>query len=368
MKNVMHRILFYLLVFSIIIIWNREVSSQIIVLNSFDPTETGSLCGVGFDWETGNVWIYGCSDDSLYAYSAIGNLIASVPRPGEAANDADIAFAPEDLMLGDTSVPYGTLLFINGETDTAEIYAIDKNTGTVIDTLNSSFGNSHVVGGAFHPIRNTFYLLQDQVAGPNGNIIAEVNPVIGDTLQTFGTPAGYSVNYGDLDIGDSTSNLFIVSSIEDSIAELTAAGSPASSHALPGGVSLLSGIALDCAKGEAWVVNTAGTVFHLGGVPCGQITSIEETEAENRGFALDANYPNPFNPATIISFSLPSKSFVSLKVFDALGRELTVLVSEELAAGRYARQWSAEGFPSGVYFYSMQAGAFYETKKLILLR
>ena len=85
-------------------------------------------------------------------------------------------------------------------------------------------------------------------------------------------------------------------------------------------------------------------------------------------FSLDQNYPNPFNPATTISFSLPSQSFVTLKVFDLVGREQATIVSEEMSAGDHSRQWNAEGLPSGVYFYRMQAGSFNETKKLILLR
>lgn len=85
-------------------------------------------------------------------------------------------------------------------------------------------------------------------------------------------------------------------------------------------------------------------------------------------FSVFQNYPDPFNASTTIAFSLPSRSFVSLKVFDALGRELSVLVSEELSAGTYTRQWNAEKFASGVYFYRLQAGQYIETKKLILLR
>ena len=85
-------------------------------------------------------------------------------------------------------------------------------------------------------------------------------------------------------------------------------------------------------------------------------------------FSLEQNYPNPFNPTTTISFSLPSKSFVSLKVFDALGRKVSALVSEELLAGTYVRQWNAVGLPSGVYFYRLQAGDFTDTRKLIIIR
>jgi glucuronoarabinoxylan endo-1,4-beta-xylanase len=85
-------------------------------------------------------------------------------------------------------------------------------------------------------------------------------------------------------------------------------------------------------------------------------------------FSLQQNYPNPFNSSTTISFSLPAKSSVLLKVFDMMGREVATLVDEELAAGTHCRQWNASNIASGVYFYRLQAGSFVETKKLLLLR
>ena len=85
-------------------------------------------------------------------------------------------------------------------------------------------------------------------------------------------------------------------------------------------------------------------------------------------FGLSQNYPNPFNPATTISFSLPSKSFVSLKIFDLLGREVASIVSEEMSAGTFSRQWNAAKMSSGIYFYRLQAGLFTETKRLLLLK
>lgn len=85
-------------------------------------------------------------------------------------------------------------------------------------------------------------------------------------------------------------------------------------------------------------------------------------------YSLFQNYPNPFNPETTISFNLPSRSFVSLKIFDMIGKEVTSMVSEELPAGSYTRNLNASYLSSGVYFYRMQAGSFSETKKLTLLR
>ena len=94
----------------------------------------------------------------------------------------------------------------------------------------------------------------------------------------------------------------------------------------------------------------------------------ENRKTSAQKFTLEQNYPNPFNPSTIISFNLPSRTFVSLKVFDLIGREVSTILSEELQAGNYSRQWNASNLPSGIYFYRLHAGNLTETKKLILLK
>lgn len=94
------------------------------------------------------------------------------------------------------------------------------------------------------------------------------------------------------------------------------------------------------------------------------VNSIEEIN----GYVLGQNYPNPFNPATKITFTLPEKSFVTLNVYDALGREASNLVNGEMFPGTYSRQWNAAGLSSGIYFYRLEAGSFIETRKLVLLR
>lgn len=86
------------------------------------------------------------------------------------------------------------------------------------------------------------------------------------------------------------------------------------------------------------------------------------------GYKLLQNYPNPFNPVTSISFSLPKESFVTLKIFDPLGREVAVLINEKVSAGTHSKQWNAIGLPSGVYFYRLQAESYTETRKLNLLK
>jgi hypothetical protein len=98
-------------------------------------------------------------------------------------------------------------------------------------------------------------------------------------------------------------------------------------------------------------------------------TGVEEDKNQlPKGFALKQNHPNPFNPSTVINYQLSFNSNVKLSIFDARGREVATLVNEEKPEGSYAVQWNAAGMPGGIYFYRLQAGAFTETKKLVLLR
>ncbi len=85
-------------------------------------------------------------------------------------------------------------------------------------------------------------------------------------------------------------------------------------------------------------------------------------------FQLMQNYPNPFNPTTNFGFRISEFGFVSIKVYDVLGREVKTLVNEEIPAGSYKVIFDAGDLSSGVYFYKMQAGSFTDTKKFILLR
>ncbi len=85
-------------------------------------------------------------------------------------------------------------------------------------------------------------------------------------------------------------------------------------------------------------------------------------------FALEQNYPNPFNPVTKINFSLPKAEYVKLTIYDALGREIETLVSENLNPGTYQAEWNGSNYASGVYFYRLQAGSYSETKSMMLVK
>lgn len=85
-------------------------------------------------------------------------------------------------------------------------------------------------------------------------------------------------------------------------------------------------------------------------------------------YELSQNYPNPFNPSTTIKYSIPATEFVTLKVYDILGREVASLINEQKQAGWYEINFDAFSLSSGTYFYRIQAGDFIETKKMVLLK
>ena len=88
-------------------------------------------------------------------------------------------------------------------------------------------------------------------------------------------------------------------------------------------------------------------------------------------YNLSQNFPNPFNPSTVIDYAIPENSFVSLKVYNSLGQEVSTLVNENRQAGQYHVNFDASGLPSGVYYYILRAGnnnEFVKTNKMILLK
>jgi len=102
---------------------------------------------------------------------------------------------------------------------------------------------------------------------------------------------------------------------------------------------------------------------------CGQPTSVSEKPTNGTAsYELYQNYPNPFNPTTTIRFSIPHRGYVTLKIFDVLGREVATLVDGEMEAGEHTVNFNAEWIPSGVYFAQMKAGNVVQRIKMVLVK
>jgi hypothetical protein len=115
----------------------------------------------------------------------------------------------------------------------------------------------------------------------------------------------------------------------------------------------------------AYSADSAYLGYITPGFILGTSNGIEERVSN---FNLSQNYPNPFNPRTRIQYSIGKREFVSLKVYDLLGREVAVLINEEKSEGNFITEFDGIGLPSGIYFYRLKAGSFIDTKKFILLK
>ncbi len=101
---------------------------------------------------------------------------------------------------------------------------------------------------------------------------------------------------------------------------------------------------------------------------CEYSNEVEVNYVKANSYSLAQNYPNPFNPTTVISYKLPVNSFVTLKVYDVLGKEVATLVNGNMEAGNYNVNFNASNLSAGTYFYRLQAGDFTSSKKLILIK
>ncbi|MBK8553698.1 MAG: T9SS type A sorting domain-containing protein [Ignavibacteria bacterium] len=116
-----------------------------------------------------------------------------------------------------------------------------------------------------------------------------------------------------------------------------------------------------------WVVGSNGAIFKTttGGEPLG-INYISSALPDR--IYLYQNYPNPFNPSTKIKYELTGNEYVTLKIFDILGKLIKALVHEKQNAGTYETEFDASDMPSGIYFYTLNAGSYIETKRMVLLK
>ena len=126
--------------------------------------------------------------------------------------------------------------------------------------------------------------------------------------------------------------------------------------------------------GQIRIAYSDGTIVNLNyakinGVIYGNLVGIDDDETFNPIFySVSQNYPNPFNSSTSISYSIAEAGFVSLKVFDILGREVALLVYDMKEAGHHSVEFKASALTSGVYIYTLQVNDYNDSKKMILLR
>jgi len=111
-----------------------------------------------------------------------------------------------------------------------------------------------------------------------------------------------------------------------------------------------------------------GSQIAVGEFSIGVVSADEPNNDIPNSYAIEQNFPNPFNPTTTIRYSIPENGLVILKIYNAIGKEMDVLQNEIKQAGNYEIKYDGSKLPSGVYFYQLKSGSFVETKKMILLK
>jgi hypothetical protein len=131
----------------------------------------------------------------------------------------------------------------------------------------------------------------------------------------------------------------------------------------------------DMFRTDSLVADPKGTSFRIYKYGCALVDGVtDETESVPASYSLDQNTPNPFNPSTTISFSLPAGSDTRLRIYNVLGEEVALLIMGFRQAGHQSVEWNAAGRPSGIYFYKIEATSvsdgrrFTDLKKMVLIR
>jgi hypothetical protein len=114
--------------------------------------------------------------------------------------------------------------------------------------------------------------------------------------------------------------------------------------------------------------SASGSYAVIDDISFNAVSDVEEDDVKLSDFNLAQNYPNPFNPSTSIKYAISNTQFVTLKIYDIIGNEVATLVNEYKPAGSYELNFNASKLSSGVYLYSLQAGDYFQTRKMTLIK
>lgn len=177
---------------------------------------------------------------------------------------------------------------------------------------------------------------------------------------TYGADDGVAAGNSDLRVAYSTNDRAAWNGVPVTLPDTTKLPGQTGDNALTAAFTLNIGQLSYVALARAAGTTTNSLEFTA--------TAVEQELSVPTAFTLEQNYPNPFNPSTKVTFGLAKPGMVTLKVYDALGREVATLLQEEKSAGKFIVTWNASGLESGVYFCRLQSGGLTETRKMMLVK
>jgi len=286
-----------------------------------------------FPLNVGNVWVYHGSYYSVQCQSSF-KVKVRIDSVLSANGKTYYRFTSENRIISGGNCSYGFFLnnFYRIDSANGNVYRLTTNPGCtfspdelIIDSLRSKFRDTiYICGTSSDPKKALSDTSLSTVFGSQ----KQSRLFTGGNFHEFSTQNKYAKDFGII-------------------------------YYAMGGMSLSAQCTL-----TGCVINGVlygDTSYHILGL-------INITTAIPGTFSLSQNFPNPFNPVTSIYFDIPNSSYTNLIVFDQIGREIQVLVNEQLSPGSYKFEWDAADFPSGIYFYKLQAGEFVETKKMVLIK
>ena len=350
---------------------NLSVLGQGIKISS-GTTLTGGSATVTLpgNWNNSGTFIPGTS--TVTFNGATGNQTITNSN-GETFNNLTINKAGGDVQLSNNITVNGTLTLTSGD--------VDLNGKTI--TLGSSATLSETAGNTVKGTTGSITTTRSLNAPSSNNIggmgaeltsSADLGSTIitrGHTAQTGSGNTGITRYFDITPTNNSSLNATFVFHYDDS--EL---------NALTESELILfksTDIGINWSQMDGTVNTTKNTVTLAGldgfsrwtlGASSLPLPVEDEIEVEiiPTEFTLYQNYPNPFNPSTTFKYDIKERSFVELKIYDLLGREVYKMVNKEKPAGSYQIEFDAKDLPSGIYLYKLQAGDFVETKKMVLMK
>ena len=289
------------------------------------------------------------------------------------------------LIISGNNIFAGTDEGIYLTTDSGDNWSIINNGLTVKTTLSLAVKGTDVFAGTYG---GGIFISSDNGASWDENNTGSLGSAIIYCLAVSGSNIFAGTRFGEIyissDNGDNWSEATTDFSLTTQIHALSVSGSN-----IFAGTS--DGVFLSTNNGTDWkeinegLTSTSLFIFSLAvsdsylfagiegdGVWRRALSEITDVESNSDGlvsdFNLEQNFPNPFNPTTSIKYSIPSNNFVTLKVYDLLGREVAILVNEEKHPGIYEIKFNASSLSSGAYFYKLQAGDFIDAKKFVLMK